>query len=42
MPVINDFGVFEEKADVILANRLDDTLKVSGASIVTADIYARD
>lgn len=42
MPVINDFGVFEEKADVILANRLDDTLKASGASIVTADIYARD
>lgn len=42
MPVINDFGVFEEKADVILANRLDDTLKDSGASIVTADIYARD
>lgn len=42
IPVINDFGAFEEKADVILANRLDDTLKVSGASIVTADIYARD
>lgn len=42
MPVINDFDVFAEKADVILANRLDDTLKDSGASIVTADIYARD
>lgn len=42
MPVINDFTMFEEKSDVILANRLDDTLKASEASIVTADIYARD
>lgn len=42
MPVINDFNGFEKKADVILANRMDDALKASGTPIVTADIYARD
>lgn len=42
MPVINNLNGFEKKADVILANRMDDALKASGTPIVTADIYARD
>lgn len=42
IPVVNDFGEFADEADVILANRMDDILKSSGAPIVTADIYARD
>lgn len=40
--VIKDFDEFKEKADVIVANRMDDRLKAVEDKVYTRDIYSRD
>ena len=40
--VINDFDDFTEDSDVILANRLDNTLKDVKDKVYTRDLYSRD
>jgi len=40
--VINDFNVFSEESDVILANRLEDTLNGVKDKVYTRDLYSRD
>lgn len=40
--VIKDFDEFKEKADVIVANRMDDRLKTVEDKVYTRDIYSRD
>ena len=40
--VINNFEEFAEESDVILANRLDDTLKDVKEKVYTRDLYSRD
>ena len=40
--VINDFNVFSEESDVILANRLEDTLNRVKDKVYTRDLYSRD
>lgn len=40
--VVNDFDSFSKKADVILANRLDDKLETIKDKIYTRDLYTRD
>lgn len=40
--VIKDFDEFREKADVIVANRMDDRLKTVADKVYTRDIYSRD
>ena len=40
--VIKDFEEFSKKSDVILANRLDDTLKDVKDKVYTRDLYSRD
>lgn len=40
--VIKDFKEFSKKSDVILANRLDDTLKDVKDKVYTRDLYSRD
>ena len=40
--VIKDFNEFKEKADVIVANRMDDRLKAVEDKVYTRDIYSRD
>ena len=40
--VVNDFKVFAEESDVILANRLEDTLNGVKDKVYTRDLYSRD
>ncbi len=40
--VVNKFEEFTKKADVILANRIDDTLKSAKDKVYTRDLYSRD
>ncbi len=40
--VVNDFSQFSEKADLILANRLDSKIKILKDKIYTRDIFSRD
>lgn len=40
--VVNDFGKFSTKSDVILANRIEVTLKPVSEKVYTRDIYSRD
>lgn len=40
--VIKDFDEFKERADVIVANRMDDRLKTVEDKVYTRDIYSRD
>lgn len=40
--VINNFEEFSSKSDVILANRLEDTLKPIKDKVYTRDLYSRD
>ena len=40
--VENDFKVFAEKSDVILANRLDNILESVKDKVYTRDLYSRD
>ena len=40
--VINNFEDFSKKSDVILANRLEEELKVVKNKIYTSDLYSRD
>ena len=40
--VIRDFDEFKEKADVIVANRMDDKLQTVRDKVYTRDIYSRD
>lgn len=40
--VIKDFDEFKERADVIVANRMDDRLKMVEDKVYTRDIYSRD
>ena len=42
LAVIADFNEFKEKADVILANRLDDILKEVKDKVYTRDLFSRD
>ena len=40
--VINDFDKFYDKADIILANRIDDKLKDKKEKVYTKDLFNRD
>lgn len=40
--VVKDFDEFKERADVIVANRMDDRLKQVKDKVYTRDIYSRD
>ena len=40
--VINNFGEFSDKSDVILANRIEEELKVVKDKVYTRDLYSRD
>ena len=40
--VINDFSDFSNKSDIILANRLDDTLNSVKEKVYTRDLFTRD
>ena len=40
--IINDFKLFTEESDVILANRLEDELKSVKDKVYTRDLYSRD
>lgn len=40
--VINNFEEFSKKSDVILANRLEEELKVVKNKVYTRDLYSRD
>jgi len=40
--VINNFEEFSDKSDVILANRLEEELKVVKNKVYTRDLYSRD
>ena len=40
--VVNDFDKFAKEADVILANRLEDTLSKVKDKVYTRDLYTRD
>ncbi len=40
--VVNNFDEFSQKSDVILANRLEDTLKSVKDKVYTRDLYSRD
>ena len=40
--VENDLNLFKEKADIILANRIDDDIKDITNKVYTRDLYARD
>ena len=40
--IVNDFKVFTEESDVILANRLEDELKSVKDKVYTRDLYSRD
>ena len=40
--VINDFESFADSSDVIIANRLDDTLKKVKKKVYTRDLFTRD
>src|SRR5699024_5453777 len=42
MTVINDFGIFTNKVDVIVANRLEDELQPVRDKVYTRDVFARD
>ena len=41
-PVINDFGNFVDKSDIIVANRLDDKINSVKKLVYSRDIYNRD
>jgi len=41
-PVINDLHKFKEMADIIVANRVDDSLRDVRRKVYTRDIFARD
>jgi len=40
--IVNDFKLFTEESDVILANRLEDELKSVKDKVYTRDLYSRD
>ena len=40
--VINDFDEFADDVDVILANRIDETLETVKDKVYTRDLYSRD
>ena len=40
--VINDFEVFKEESDVIVANRLDKDLEPVREKVYTRDLFSRD
>ena len=40
--VVNDFNIFAEESDVIIANRLEDQLKNVKDKVYTRDLYSRD
>ena len=40
--VVNDFKEFSEESDVILANRLEETLNGVKDKVYTRDLYSRD
>src|SRR5690625_546323 len=42
MEVVADFTAFAERADVIIANRLDETLSVVRDKVYTRDVFSRD
>ena len=42
LQVVNDFELFSKKADIILANRLNDELSDIKEKIYTRDLYCRD
>lgn len=42
MKVVNDFSTFSNESDVIIANRLDDTLKDVRDKVYTRDVFSRD
>lgn len=39
MPILNDFSLFAEKVDVILANRFDEKLSVVSEKVISRDIF---
>lgn len=40
--VVNDFGTFKRESDVIVANRLDDSLRDVKEKVYTRDLFSRD
>ena len=40
--VIKDFDTFANKSDIILANRMDDTVKQAKSKVYTRDLFSRD
>ena len=42
MEVVNDLAVFEEKSDVVIANRFDECLKPIEHKVYTRDLFKRD
>ena len=40
--IVNDFKLFTEESDVILANRLEEELKSVKDKVYTRDLYSRD
>lgn len=41
-PVIKDIDTFKAQADIILANRMDDTIRDASAKVYTRDIFEHD
>jgi len=42
LAVVNEFGVFKEQSDVIVANRLDDEIKDVREKVYTRDLFSKD
>lgn len=42
LKVVNDLNIFKNKSDIIVANRIDDSLKDVETKIYTRDLFTRD